>query len=489
MATRAGESTVAAPDHRNRWLVLAVVLSGFFMILLDGTIVNVAIPPIQADLGTRYDTTQWVVSGYALAYGLLLIPAGRLGDRFGHRPLFLIGLAGFVVASALCGTAANGEQLVAWRVVQGLTAGLMNPAILAVIQAVFPPPERGTAFAYFGATAGIATAMGPLLGGVLIAWNVAGLDWRAIFLLNIPVGLVVLVAAVRLVPDHRGRGGSLDPVGLVIATAALLLLTYPLIQGREAGWAPWTLISMIATVPVVAGFVGWQIRRIQRGTEPLIDVRLFRNRAFAAGTLITLCYFAGFISLQFVLSIYLQMGLGRSALTAGLVLVPFAAGTFASSSVSNRLAHRIGGRRMLHLGSALVALGFAGLIAEIAAAGATTSDWSLMAVLLLAGVGSGMVTAPITNVVLAGVPGSDAGAAGAVLATAQRIGHALGIAVAGTALFSALGLSPDQAAGGGLAEQYSHAIQVAALYSLGAVVLTYLLVFMLPRDHEPAAAR
>jgi len=233
------DATPSSGGDRGRWLALAVVLSGAFMILLDATIVNVAIPSIQQSLRASYGTIEWVVSGYALAYGLLLVPAGRLGDRYGHKRLFLIGLAGFTAASALCGAAQTPAQLVACRVLQGVMAGVLNPPILAVIQIAFAPRERGRAFSWYGAVAGVSTAAGPLLGGLLISWDLHGWDWRPIFLLNVPIGAVALLAATRLLPSSRGRGGDLDPVGVALVSAAMLLITYPLVEGRDAGQPAW----------------------------------------------------------------------------------------------------------------------------------------------------------------------------------------------------------------------------------------------------------
>lgn len=327
-------------SNGNRWLALAVVLSGAFLILLASTIVNVAVPTIQADLGASYAAVQWIISGYALAYGLLHIPAGRLGDRLGYKLMFLFGLAGFMLASVLSAISTSPAALVGWQVAAGAMAGVMNPQILAVIQVAFPPQERGRAFGMYGAVAGVAVAAGPLLGGLLIQWDIVGLSWRPIFLLNVLVGALAFAAALRLLPESRGRGGSLDVVGVALVSAAFLLLTFPLVEGRSAGWPPWAFVCLGASVPTLAGFVLWELQQIRKGGDPLVDVRLFKNRAFAAGTGISLSYFAGFIGLVFVLSLYLQIGLGRSALVTGLILLPFAAGSFVGAAFSDRVADR-----------------------------------------------------------------------------------------------------------------------------------------------------
>ena len=540
----AGSVDSRVPDVPNRMAVLACVLAGGFMILLDGTIVNVAIPTIQRSLHANYSTVEWVVSGYALAYGLLLIPAGRLGDRIGHKKTYLAGLAGFTVASVLCGTAGSPAGLVAWRVVQGAMAGVLNPPVLAVIQAVFPPKERGKAYGLYGATAGIATALGPLAGGLLIAWNLNGWGWRPVFLVNLPVGIIGLAAAARLVPESRARAGSLDLPGVALVSAAMLLITYPLIQGQSSGWPPWTFACMAAAAPVLTMFALWERRTIARGATPLVDIRLFRNRSFAAGTGLSLAYFAGFIGLLFVLSLFFQAGLGWSALRAGLAILPFAAGTFVGGAFSDQLANRLG-RGVLLLGATVVAVGTVAVIVIIHSQGPAVSAWQTLPALLIGGIGSGLVIAPSVDVVLSGVGWQDAGSASGVLGASQRLGQAIGIAVAGVALFGSLTANAPHAAAQAaprlhqrlttarligpavhaavahfarcfqrrssaadptavppgctpsghrmadaafraaerqaLASNFTHAVQIAAVYALGAIVLTLLLVLLLPR--------
>jgi len=536
-----------------RMAVLAVVLVGAFMILLDATIVNVAVPSIQRSLHASYSAVEWVVSGYALAYGLLLIPAGRLGDRIGHKTTYLAGLGGFTIASVLCGTSASPAELVAWRVVQGAMAGVMNPPILAVIQAVFPPKERGQAFGIYGAIAGVATALGPLAGGLLIAWNLHGWDWRPVFLVNLPIGIAGVGAALRLVPQTRGHADRLDLVGAGLVSAAMLLFTYPLIQGQSAGWPAWTFACLGGAAPVLAAFALWERRMLRRGRTPLVDVTLFANRSFAAGTGVSLAYFAGFIALLFALSLHLQIGLGWSALHAGLTILPFAVGTLVGGAISDPVATKLG-RGVLLIGAAVVGCCIAAVIGIIHHDGTALSGLQLLPALLVGGVGSGLVIAPSVDVVLSGIRWQDAGSASGVLGASQRLGQAVGIAVVGVALFGTLatyaphaaaeaapglrqqltaaGLSrpaaqasatrfagcfarqaaaPDPVAtppgcGSGrspgsaafssathqaLAANFTHAVQVAAWYALGAIVLTVLGVLLLPRRRrreDPAGA-
>jgi EmrB/QacA subfamily drug resistance transporter len=440
-----------------RWVPISVLLIGAFMILLDATIVNIAIPPIEKSLHANNAALEWVIAGYALAYGLLLIPAGRLGDRYGHKLLFLIGLAGFTVASALCAVSTSPGELVAWRVVQGVMAGVMNPPILALIQAAFPPKDRGKAWGAYGAVAGVSTAIGPLLGGLLIEWNLNNWDWRPVFMINAPIGIAAFVAAVFLVPEERGQPGPIDVVGVGLMTAALLLLTYPLIEGRSLNWPVWTFVSMAASVPVMALFVLWEVKRERRNQPPLVSMGLFRHRAFSAGVGLSVTYFAGFIGLLFALSLYLQVGLGKSALSAGLALLPFPVGSLVGATLSDSVTRKIG-RWVLTIGSGLLMIGIVGIVLTIHYEG--SSALQLLPAMVVGGFGSGMVIAPSTEIVLAGVPWQEAGSASGVLSAAQRLGQAAGIAIIGIVLFSVLGAHAKTSVAS-VAPQLSHNLAAA----------------------------
>ncbi len=473
------DSRTADPSEtgRRRWLVLAVVLTGAFMILLDATIVNVAIPTIGRDLAASDAAVQWVVAGYALAYGVLLIPAGRLGDRVGHRRVLLVGLVGFTATSVLCGAASSPGELVGWRVAQGAMAGVLNPPVLAIIRSVFPTRELGKAFGWYGAMAGVSTAAGPLLGGLLIAGNFGGLGWRPIFLINVPVGVVTLALVLALVPEVRGRAGDLDPVGISLITVALLLLTVPLVQGPELGWPVWTITCLVLVAPALGLFTAWERRRARHERTPLIDVALFAQRSFTAGVAVALVHFAAFIGLVFTLSLYLQLGAGQSALSTGLVLMGFALGTFLSAAASDPLTDRLG-RGVLLVGAGLLSAGIAAVLLALMIA-PTPVVWWLVPGLAVAGIGNGLVIAPVTTVVLAGVDWRDAGAASGVLNTAQRIGQALGTALLGLVLFTSL--SSALTGGATPLAAYTRAIELALLGALAAAALTFALVFALPR--------
>src|SRR6266568_3105735 len=282
----AAEATAAQLDPR-RWLALGVVLIAVFMQLMDISIVNVAIPSIQRDLDASYSQVQWVLAGYQLAFAVVLITGGRLGDIYGRKRLFLIGVSGFTVASALCGFAQSPVMLVGSRFLQGAMGALMFPQALSVTQVEFPQRERGAAFGITGAVIGLATISGPLLGGLLISGNLFGLDWRPIFLVNLPLGVLAVVAAVVLLRESRAEGAlRLDPGGVAIVSAALLLLIYPLVEGRDLGWPVWTFLLMAASVPLFALFVLYERRKTRKDNSPLVVLGLFGERAFVSGLLL-----------------------------------------------------------------------------------------------------------------------------------------------------------------------------------------------------------
>src|SRR5215212_3820235 len=422
-----------------RWIALAVVLIAGFMQLVDISIVNVAIPSIQRDLDATYAQIQWVLAGYQLAFAVMLITGGRLGDIYGRKRLFMIGMSGFTLASALCGLAQSPEMLIGSRVLQGLFGAIMFPQILSVIQVTFPPRERGTAFGLFGATIGLATITGPLVGGLLIEADLFGLEWRPIFLVNVPIGILALAAAARYLIESRApRALRLDPIGVAIVTAGLLLLVYPLVQGRDLDLPLWTFLSMAAAVPVLVGFGVYERHKKRLDGSPLIDLDLFRQRSFVPGLAVAGIFFMGIPAFFLIFSLWLQIGLGFSALHAGVTGVPFAVGSALASAASVRLAPALG-RRVLSAGSLLLDAGMAALIWTVDRYGGAVHSWQLIPALLVCGLGLGSVVAPLVNVVLAGIRGQDAGSASGVLTTVQQVGGAVGVAVIGVIFFGLLG--------------------------------------------------
>jgi EmrB/QacA subfamily drug resistance transporter len=433
------------PDPR-RWLTLGVLLLAAFMNLLDVSIVNIAIPSIQRDLHASYADVQWALAGYTLAYALVLITGGRLGDTFGRKRLFLIGVSGFTIMSALCGAATGPGMLIACRVVQGAMGAIMVPQVLAVIQVIFPPAERIKALAGFGVTAGLGTVSGPLLGGLLIQHNLFGLDWRPIFLINVPVGILAVAASAILVRESRApKPPRLDPGGVALVSAALLLLLYPLVQGRQLGWPVWTFVSMAVSVPVFAAFVFYERAKSRRDGSALVELSLFRERGFSAGMAIAVAFFLGIASFALVLTLFLQLGLGFTPLHAGLTFLPFSIGVLISSGAAARLAPRFG-RGVTMAGALIIAAGMAGLIVIVHHYGTAVSTWDMVPGLVFAGLGLGAVLAPLADIVLDGVPAQHAGSASGVFNTGLQLGNSIGIAVIGVIFFGLLGSQSAAAA-------------------------------------------
>ncbi|MGA9872182.1 MAG: MFS transporter [Rhodococcus sp. (in: high G+C Gram-positive bacteria)] len=472
---------------RRSWHALVVLLLGMFMALLDTTIVNVALPTIETSLEASEATLSWIISGYALAFGLALIPAGKVGDRIGHKWVFFAGLALFTVASLACGLAQNDLQLVVARVVQGLAGGIFVPAVTAFIQLLFPGSVRGKAFAIMGAVIGVSTALGPIVGGLIIEVFGDENGWRGVFWVNLPIGLVGLAAAAFLLPSRsevetRSAAG-IDWVGLVLITAGLVALLVPLIEGQDQGWPLWTYISLAGSVVLIAAFAAWELRFTKRGHNPLVPPKLFAHPAFTGGVILALVYFAAFTSIFFTLSLMWQSGLGNSALATGVVTLPFAIGSIIASSQSAKLTERLG-RTVLLLGTSLVAISLIWLWVLLSTTDAADlTNWKLLAPLLIGGLGNGAFIAPNAQFIVATVDRQDAGAASGVISTMQRIGSAVGIAVIGSVLFASLNITgPDTVATG-----FTHAASVAMSVSAAFAVVALLLVFALPKRASASA--
>ena len=469
---------------RNKWLALAVLLIGAFMALLDTTIVNVAIPTIRSSIGASNATLSWIVSGYALAFGLALIPAGRVGDRLGHKWVFIAGLSLFTIASLACGLAQDDGQLIAARAVQGLAGGMFFTTITALIQLMFADRERGRAFAILGATIGFSTALGPLVGGLIIQAFGAETGWRLVFGVNIPIGIVAVGAAAVFLPSGaESTDSAADWLGLALLTAGLVALLTPLIEGQQEGWPSWTYVSMVGGAVLIALFALWERRLEKLEGNPLVPPRLFAHSSFTGGVLLALVYFAAFTSIFFTIALLWQAGLGHSALQSGLVAMPFAVGSIIGAARSDVLAARFG-RSVLICGLGLVAAGITAVWLMLAHTAPTAySGWELLAPLLIAGIGSGLFIAPNSDFIVATVERRDAGAASGVIGTMQRIGSAVGIAVIGTVLFGTLHVVPGPDA---VAVAFAHSATMAMGVSAALSVVAFGLAFDLPRAASPA---
>lgn len=433
-------------EHLAAWLSLTATLIAVFMQLLDVSIVNVALPSISADLGASFSTLQLVITAYTLAFACTLITAARLGDLFGRRKVFLLALTAFTVASVLCGSAQSPTELVGARFLQGFTAAMMLAQTLAIITTTFPAEQRGKVFGIYGATIGMATILGPTLGGALISWNVFGLEWRAIFLVNVPFGIIALIFGYRNLLDSRSDSAQrLDVPGVVLSVLGLFLIVYPLAEGRERGWPLWLVLMLIASAPVLVGFVWYQWRRGRANNSPLLDLVVFRDRAFSVGSLMALLFFSCLISFFFTISLTLQAGFGFTALHSGLTTLPFAVGSAIASARSNGIAQRLGSR-ILMLGAGVFAVGLVALSVVMQQQG-TTPHWLVLAgPLFVAGIGLGLFIAPLQTVILSGVKQDNAGSASGLLPTFQQLGGSVGLAAVGVLFFTFIGTQGPSAA-------------------------------------------
>ncbi len=420
---------VRGARHKNPWAALVVLCLGSFMILLDTTIVNNALPSMVPSLGASVDQMLWVLDAYLLVFAALLIPAGRLGDVMGQRNLFVVGPALFTVASAACGLAQDPGQIIAARVAQGMGAAMLSPQTLALISIIFPPQSRGAALGIAMGMIGLAAVSGPTLGGLIVTH----LSWRWVFYVNVPVGVVAILLSFLFVPEPRAsKAHGLDPFGIVLATVALFAIVFGLIEGQRYGWGE---IFSFITIPEVigagvillAGFLAWEIFY----PEPLVPLSLFSNRSFSVTiSLGALTWFAlyGFL---FILIIYLQVVLGMSALRSGLTALPMTLALTLIAPFSGLLAGRFGARYILSSGLALFAAGI-GAVATVASRDSGSLTFTLP--LLVAGLGMGATFAPLTTEAMQEVPPALAGAASGILNSTRQLGSAIGAAVIGAVL-------------------------------------------------------
>jgi EmrB/QacA subfamily drug resistance transporter len=423
---------------RGRWAVLALLLTAVFMDMVDNQIVTIALPTIQRDLGAPDSALQWTATGYTLAFALTLITGGRLGDRFGHRALFVLGTAGFGVSSLVGGIAPSIEVLLIARVAQGVFAGLMVPQVLSFIHTEFPQGEQGKAMGFYGMTFPIGGVAGPLLGGLLTEANLFGWHWRTIFFINVPIALVAAVWAAFAMPAPRrpARGGT-DVPGVLILAAALLALLYPLVQGRELGWPAWTFVLMAAALPLLALF---GVRQRNR-EHPLIRPALLRTRAMSVGLLVMLIFYSGMAAF-FVLTLHLQGGLGYSPMKTALTMLPATIGIVAGNGIGMPLAPKLG-RGLPMIGLALLLAGSVSMIAVVTHFGAGLTPWHLAVPVVLYGAGLGLGASSLMLITLSATGEADAGAASGVVNTVVQLGVAAGPATIGTVFFGRLAQGGD----------------------------------------------
>ncbi|MEV0388765.1 MFS transporter [Nonomuraea sp. NPDC050643] len=406
-----------------RWAALPLLLVAVFVTTLDFYVANLAVPSIRADLRAGDAAVQFVIAGYGLAYAAGLIVSGRLGDLFGHRRLFATGLALFTLASAACGLADGAAALVAARIAQGVAAALLAPQVLTLLGVLYPGADRARAFGWYGTAVGLAGVGGQVIGGLLVTADPLGLGWRACFLVNVPIGLVALSLTRRLLPRTDRSGRELDLAGAGLVAAGLVAVVLPLVEGRAQGWPPWTWCCLAASAPILGAFVRRQRRLATGGRVPLLDLEVFRDRAFAWGLVAVGLLFGTSAGLSFVLALYLQEGLGLGPLAAGAVCTALNAGFLAASLRPHRL------------GAPVLVAGLA-LLYHVVAQGATPTRVALT--LLVAGAGMGLLMSPLLSSVLSAVRPARAGAAAGVLGTVQETGGVLGGTITGAVFFGAL---------------------------------------------------
>lgn len=461
--------TGPAAAQRTRRSPLPVLLAGTFLIVLDFFVVNVALPPMQADLQASTTALEWVVAGYGLTFAVLLLTAGRLGDRFGRRRVFALGIGLFTLSSVVCGFAPDVTTLVAARLVQGAAAALISPTVLAIIGLVYAGAERARAISLYATVMGVAAAGAQLVGGALVTADVAGLGWRSVFLINLPIGLAALLATPRLVPESRAdRPGRMDPAGLALVTLGLTALVLPLLEGRQQGWPLWTWATLAAAPLLLGAFALRQLSLARRGQQPLLDPRLFRSRGFSAGLVAQLTLWCGQASYFVVLALFLQQGRGLSPLRAGLVFTIMAATYLVASTWSARLTARFG-RLVVTGGAVLLAAGHLALLAATVADGVGGSVFALAPGLALTGAGMGLCIPALTAIILGSADPDQAGAVSGTLSTVQQVGNAVGVAVIGLVFFPAL------------SNGYAHAFELSVAALAGLLTALALLTALLPR--------
>nr|WP_244374549.1 MFS transporter [Streptomyces griseorubiginosus] len=454
-------------------------MTAAFMDLVDVTIVNIAIPSIRREAGASFSQIQWITAGYALAFAAGLITGGRLGDIHGRKRLFLVGIGGFTLASALCGFAANPEMLVASRIMQGGMAAMMVPQVLSIVHATFPAHERGKVFGLFGAVVGLGAVTGPLLGALLTEWNLFGLEWRPIFLINLPVGIAGLVLGSRFITESKApRALKLDLVGVALVTLGLLMLLYPLTRGRELGWPLWGYGSMAGAVVVFGTLVAYERRKAARDGSPLIELSLFRVKSFAAGIAVQTVFGVALGVFFLVWTLYMQIGLGWSPLRAGLTGVPFSIAVSTAAGLSvQQLVPRFG-RKVLQAGALLMALGVLLYIAESDRYGLGIASWQMALPLVVMGVGMGLIVAPLTDAVLSEVPREHAGSASGLINTVQQMGNALGLGLVSVVFFGEIG---DRLTRTQVGPAFVNAFQHALVWVAVVMGLIFILMFALPK--------
>jgi EmrB/QacA subfamily drug resistance transporter len=465
-------------EDARKWWTLAAVAFGLFMIMLDNTVVNVALPSIAADLQIGLSELEWIVTGYALTFASLMLTGGKLADLLGRRLIFIVGLAIFTLSSLVCGLAGSGELLIGARVVQGAGAALMNPATLSIIAATFPPRQRGTAIGIWAGTSAMALAIGPLVGGLLTEH----ISWSWIFFVNVPIGVIAIAASLLLIPESKDESVEqrLDLPGLLTSGIGLFALTYGLIEANTYGWTSSRILGAFAVaVGMLVAFVLLETRQ----RLPMLDLSLFRNGTFAGANLAVLLVALAMFGVFFFVSLYMQGVLGYSAVETGAAFLPLTILIMLTAPIAGKASDRFGSRWLMTVGMILIAI----QLFYFSRLGVEESYWNLLPGMILGGFGMAMVMTPSAAAAVRALPVDKAGVGSAVLNACRQVGGSMGIAVIGAIMAHEIG---DLR---GLAvfrqkelfvDGFSTALTVAALIAVLGAVVSFVLVRA--HDREPA---
>jgi EmrB/QacA subfamily drug resistance transporter len=459
---------IFAEDNR-KWLTLAAVSVGLFMIMLDNTVVNVALPSIQRDLDADLSELQWIVTGYALTFAALMLIGGKLADAYGRRKIFVLGIVVFTLASLLCGLAGSSEMLIGARVLQGAGAALMNPATLSIIAATFPPRQRGTAIGIWAGVSALALVIGPLVGGLITEY----LDWSWIFFVNVPIGILGIVASYLFIDESRDETHvRLDLPGLATSAVGLFALTYGLIEANTYGWSSTRIVGSFVLAGVSL-FAFVLLERHQR--DPMLPLELFRNGTYTGANLVVLLVALAMFGVFFFLSLYMQNILGYSPVQAGAAFLPMTILIILVAPVAGKTSDRIGSRGLMTAGMVLIAT----QLVMLSTLSADASYWDLFPALLIGGVGMSLTMTPSAAAATRSVSVDKAGVGSAVLNSARQVGGTMGIAVMGAIIAA-------KAGGERTPEAFMEGFESALLVAAGIAVAGAIVAFTLVRPHDGA---
>ncbi|MBO1019211.1 MFS transporter [Methylobacterium sp. SD274] len=469
---------VISPARHPSVVALVTLLLGGFITVFDLFVVNVAIPSIQTDLGAGFAEIGLIIAGYELAFGVLLIAGARLGDRHGRRRLFSLGMIGFALTSLLCGLAPDATSLIVARFLQGATGALLFPQIYALLRVMYDEAGRRRAFSVLGMSLGLAAIAGQVLGGLIVESDLFGLGWRVIFLVNLPICLAAALLIQTLTESHSFQAMRVDWAGIALATAGLLLLLLPLLEGPSNGWPFWTWASMAISVILLVAFLRWERGVARRGGDPAIDLRLFQNAGFSIGSLVVLLIYSTATSLFLCFALLVQSGLGLTPLEAGMVFAPASIGFVAASLVAPWLVSRIGDMGIV-AGALTYAAGIGWLAGTASGLDSKADAFALVPPLILFGFGQGLSMTPLLNLVLGYVEERHAGMAAGFISTMQQVGGAFGVSIVGIFFMTIL----NRDAGEGMARfaRYADAFSGAMIYNVAAILIASALICWIVR--------